>query len=87
VIGWYIDYWMFLGRGRRREEDGEGHGATERGAVVLVALVVAAEHLVASDLHCCLLHGWNSELRVSLFVRDFEWVAGMRMSQVLILCC
>lgn len=52
-----ITDWELLRRGRRRVEDGEGHGAAERGAIVLVPLVVPAEHLVASDLHWCLLHG------------------------------
>ena len=39
-------YREFVGRGRRRREvDMEGHGAAERGAEMLVPLVVPSKHL------------------------------------------
>lgn len=47
-----------MGRRRRGEVDGEGHGAAEGRAEMLVALIIAAEHLRAADLFrllhfCC----------------------------------
>lgn len=39
-------YGKFVGRGRRRREvDVEGHGAAQRGAEMLVPLVVPFKHL------------------------------------------
>lgn len=56
-----MTYREFVGRGRRRrEEDVEGHGATQCGTVVFVSLVVSTKHLCAADfgwlavgLHFC----------------------------------
>lgn len=38
-------YGKFVGRGRRREVDVEGHGAAQHGAEMLVPLVVPFKHL------------------------------------------